>query len=258
VDAAGFRAAFLQSQLGQLWSDPAMKPFRDDVRLGNALDGDVRTKVRRLYPDFGKNGHYEGKTMLALLKRDEEQFMAALKEAVGPFLFQPKMSDKEIAKVLDREPVSFVAERYYKSLNAEDVAYELGQSPAEFRGMVKGNPRLREIGLGALIFNDALTAWLFAMNRNWMFVIAVLASVGFGAALGGLMEITLIRPLYVRPIYQLMLTLGLTSMGQTDDEPLAPISPERIVATTSSIVSVPRSRSGVMRISSEVSPASRS
>jgi branched-chain amino acid transport system permease protein len=31
--------------------------------------------------------------------------------------------------------------------------------------------------------------------------------------LGGLMEVTLIRPLYIRPIYQLMLTLGLSVIG---------------------------------------------
>ena len=69
------------------------------------------------------------------------------------------------------------------------------------------------VGLGALIFNDALTAWLFALNTNWLFVVAVAVSVATGAALGGLMEVTLIRPLYVRPIYQLMLTLGLSVIG---------------------------------------------
>ncbi|HAJ37895.1 MAG TPA: branched-chain amino acid ABC transporter permease [Chloroflexi bacterium] len=69
------------------------------------------------------------------------------------------------------------------------------------------------VGLGALIFNDALTAWLFALNSNWLFAIAVAVSVATGVALGGLMEVTLIRPLYVRPIYQLMLTLGLSVIG---------------------------------------------
>lgn len=69
------------------------------------------------------------------------------------------------------------------------------------------------IGLGALRFNDALTAWFFALDTNWLFSVAVIVSVTSGAALGGLMEVTLIRPLYVRPIYQLMLTLGLSVIG---------------------------------------------
>lgn len=69
------------------------------------------------------------------------------------------------------------------------------------------------VGLGSLAFNDAITAWLFALNTNWLFVVAVAVSVATGAALGGLMEVTLIRPLYVRPIYQLMLTLGLSVIG---------------------------------------------
>ncbi|HRI57591.1 MAG TPA: branched-chain amino acid ABC transporter permease, partial [Anaerolineae bacterium] len=61
--------------------------------------------------------------------------------------------------------------------------------------------------------NDAITAWLFALNTNWLFVIAVAVSVATGVGLGGLMEATLIRPLYIRPIYQLMLTLGLSVIG---------------------------------------------
>jgi branched-chain amino acid transport system permease protein len=68
-------------------------------------------------------------------------------------------------------------------------------------------------GAGALVYNDALTAWLFALNTNWLFVLAVVVSVASGAAIGSLMEVTLIRPLYVRPIYQLMLTLGLSVIG---------------------------------------------
>lgn len=58
-------------------------------------------------------------------------------------------------------------------------------------------------------------ALLYAFRRN----IVVAASAGTGKTYR-------LTALYV------MLTLGLTSMGQTDDEPLAPISPERIVATT--------------------------
>ncbi len=69
------------------------------------------------------------------------------------------------------------------------------------------------IGLGALVLNEPLTAMLFGLNANWLFLIAVIVAVASGAALGGLMEITLIRPLYIRPIYQLMLTLGLSAIG---------------------------------------------
>jgi branched-subunit amino acid ABC-type transport system permease component len=69
------------------------------------------------------------------------------------------------------------------------------------------------IGFGALVFNEPLTAFLFGLNANGLFLIAVIVAVAAGAALGGLMETTLIRPLYIRPIYQLMLTLGLSAIG---------------------------------------------
>jgi branched-chain amino acid transport system permease protein len=72
---------------------------------------------------------------------------------------------------------------------------------------------LLAIGLGAYLANDALTDWLFGLNTNWLFLVAVVVATLVGAALGGLMETTLIRPLYTRPIYQLMLTLGLGFIG---------------------------------------------
>jgi branched-chain amino acid transport system permease protein len=69
------------------------------------------------------------------------------------------------------------------------------------------------VGLGAFVFNNALTTMLFGLDANWLFLVAVVIAVLSGVALGALMEITLIRPLYVRPIYQLMLTLGLSAIG---------------------------------------------
>jgi len=69
------------------------------------------------------------------------------------------------------------------------------------------------VGLLAVVFNAQLTSWLFAMSTNWLFVIAVLMAILSGVGLGALMETTLIRPLYNRPIYQLMLTLGLGTIG---------------------------------------------
>lgn len=58
-------------------------------------------------------------------------------------------------------------------------------------------------------------ALLYAFRRN----IVVAASAGTGKT-------------YRLTALYMLLSLGLTSMGQSDDEPLAPISPERIVATT--------------------------
>lgn len=68
-------------------------------------------------------------------------------------------------------------------------------------------------GLIAILANDHLTTFLTTVNGNLLFLIAVLVAVLSGAGLGSLMETTLIRPLYNRPIYQLMLTLGLSAIG---------------------------------------------
>ena len=68
-------------------------------------------------------------------------------------------------------------------------------------------------GLLFFVFNDPLTEFLAGMNSNWLFFVAVLIAVTTGVLLGALMEATLIRPLYIRPLYQLMLTLGLSAIG---------------------------------------------
>ena len=50
-NAEGIRTAFRQSQLGQLWADPALKPFKDD--LVEKLDEGNKTLKERLGVTFG-------------------------------------------------------------------------------------------------------------------------------------------------------------------------------------------------------------
>ena len=69
------------------------------------------------------------------------------------------------------------------------------------------------IGLTTFIFNDWLTNVLLGIDSIWLFLIALVVATMSGVGLGALMEATLIRPLYSRPIYQLMLTVGLSSIG---------------------------------------------
>jgi branched-chain amino acid transport system permease protein len=89
-----------------------------------------------------------------------------------------------------------------------------GSSPSRFRWSGLVAPAL-VIGAGLIVYlaNDALTARLTSLSTTWMFFIAIGAAVLVGAGLGAAMETTLIRPLYARPIYQLMLTLGLGVAG---------------------------------------------
>jgi branched-chain amino acid transport system permease protein len=62
----------------------------------------------------------------------------------------------------------------------------------------------------ALLFGrEAAPIAVLEMNGNLRFVLAILAGTLSGAGLGALIEVSLIRPLYIRPIYQVMVTLGL-------------------------------------------------
>jgi branched-chain amino acid transport system permease protein len=68
------------------------------------------------------------------------------------------------------------------------------------------------IGIGLLVElgNDGITMFLLGMSTTWRFFLAIGVAVLLGFVLGGLTEATMVRPLYNRPIYQLMLTLGLS------------------------------------------------
>lgn len=66
------------------------------------------------------------------------------------------------------------------------------------------------LGLVILLANDAITAALFSLSTTARFFVAMGVAVVVGLILGALVEMTMIRPLYDRPMYQLMITLGLS------------------------------------------------
>lgn len=69
------------------------------------------------------------------------------------------------------------------------------------------------VALAAFLFNTAITDFVFNLSTNWRFVFAMLVATGSGFIIGALVESTLIRPLYARPMYQIMMTLGLSFIG---------------------------------------------
>ncbi|MBI4787334.1 MAG: branched-chain amino acid ABC transporter permease [Chloroflexi bacterium] len=68
--------------------------------------------------------------------------------------------------------------------------------------------------LGVFAANGFLTQLFLDMGTTARFLVAMLVAPLAGAGLGALIEMSLIRPLYARPIYQLMLTLGLGVVGR--------------------------------------------
>ena len=62
----------------------------------------------------------------------------------------------------------------------------------------------------ATLIRESAPETILLMNGNWRFVIAVIVATIFGFVFGAIVEITLIRPLYVRPSFIIILTLGLS------------------------------------------------
>jgi branched-chain amino acid transport system permease protein len=63
------------------------------------------------------------------------------------------------------------------------------------------------------LVNTVLTNALLSLDANWLFLIAVTIATLTGAGLAALMEVAFIRPLYDRPLYQILMTLGLAVIG---------------------------------------------
>ena len=60
------------------------------------------------------------------------------------------------------------------------------------------------------IFRTVLPEWVLLMNGNLRFALAILVAVVFGLVFGAVIEITLIRPLYKRSMFVVLMTLGLS------------------------------------------------
>ncbi len=64
-------------------------------------------------------------------------------------------------------------------------------------------------GVISHLVNDPLTEWLYSLGTTPRFFIAMAGATVLGFLIGGAVETLLIRPLYGKPLYQLMITLGL-------------------------------------------------
>lgn len=69
------------------------------------------------------------------------------------------------------------------------------------------------IAFALLPFRTSVEQLILGMSSNWRFVLALVVGAIGGAAVGALIEWSLIRPLYDRPIYQILVTLGLVFVG---------------------------------------------
>jgi branched-chain amino acid transport system permease protein len=61
----------------------------------------------------------------------------------------------------------------------------------------------------ATLFRESGAIAVLKMNADLRFILALIVGTGIGAGLGGIIEVSLIRPLYSRPFYIILLTLGL-------------------------------------------------
>ncbi len=116
-------------------------------------------------------------------------------------------AQEPIATMLLRIGGMFIAGAVASAATATRSAERLEAPMSRTLGIVGG---LVALALITLFVRDLGEQAILGTESNWRFLLALGVGAGTGAALGALMEWGLIRPLYARPIYQILLTLGLT------------------------------------------------
>jgi branched-chain amino acid transport system permease protein len=72
---------------------------------------------------------------------------------------------------------------------------------------------LAAVALVIVPLRTSAETWLLGISSNIRFALALLVGLAAGGGIGALIESSLIRPLYSRPVYQILLTLGLSFVG---------------------------------------------
>lgn len=65
------------------------------------------------------------------------------------------------------------------------------------------------LGVAATLVRESGPIAVLLMDANWRFLLALITGTLIGGGLGVVIESSLIRPLYARPLYQVLVTLGL-------------------------------------------------
>ncbi len=115
-------------------------------------------------------------------------------------------AQEPLVTMLLRIVIAFVAGAVAGAATATRSAERLQAPLRQTIGWVIG---LVVAALVILLARDAGEQFILKTENNWRFLMALVAGAATGGALGALIEWGLIRPLYARPIYQILLTLGL-------------------------------------------------
>ena len=127
--------------------------FRDELFGGNGVAGEARAKVLQLHR---KPGEFD-----ALMKGDQDRFVASLDRAMGRYLKVGADQRKDIREFTE-EPIGRAARAYHRDLSLEDAAAELGfENGSQLAAAINGNDRLRQLGLGPLVNGGVMkrSAW---------------------------------------------------------------------------------------------------
>jgi len=115
------------------------------------------------------------------------------------------------ARLLMRMILLFVAGLIVSPTLARSATAGVGRRP--MRRSLGSAVGLAVLGLALLVARTAGESFVLSLNIDLRFLLALIVGTGVGALIGGFTEWALIRPLYERPIYQVLLTLGLVFVG---------------------------------------------
>jgi branched-chain amino acid transport system permease protein len=133
------------------------------------------------------------------------QKLVAFGTTVAGQVVPTNQAQESLETMLLRVALMFVAGVVISFAWARQESQQHTKPPISFISLIS----LLCLAFVLLFTRDFLEQLILSTDTNLRFALALLVGAGTGAGLGALMEFGLIRPLYARPIYQVLLTLGL-------------------------------------------------
>lgn len=187
--------------------------------VGLSLSTPISPRMYRLnLSDQGRSWLQRGLILFAILFAAIAIWgLDILKLAETAMVAVTNMADP-LAEISQQEPVGrFIVRMIFMAVSGSFLAVSMSRPGDKTRVVHKDTAKrgwistfvVLVITIVSLLVRESGPIAVLTMNANIRFVLALVVGTGLGAGIGVVVESTLIRPLYVRPMYQILVTLGL-------------------------------------------------
>ncbi len=184
------------------------------VLLGRWAGSRLRVRFRTLWQERGAAALLfllaAGLVLLGVRAFDLTKLAAAAATTAGGAV--PTELAQEAAAIYLPRLVWLAGAGLFLGLGLSRIGVEQTRPRVEWSSLVAGGAILA-VSFAIIPIRTPAETFLLGLSSNLRFILALVFGLLAGGGIGALVESSLVRPLYSRPIYQVLLTLGLSFVG---------------------------------------------